>query len=280
MQYRLSGEDAGKRAPREGGSLMIQLLFSEPVGMPVQELLTEKLEQQIGKVECFCYEKKLAAFAVASCTEKRIPMQLILTACSDYLSEALAAALEEQKQDYSYQVTAMDVLAGELPLQERIQTELAFLDALAEIYPTCEAFYFPGSETLISAERIREKNDWYPERFCEFFIKLRLFQQKETGEAVADTLGMGVFGLPELQYYFREGAAEPILAQLRRMVVRMIQEQAVFLDGDLLTGVVKDAEGAECQMQWLCREADALVPPVRRVLDLCISEAEEPFQSL
>lgn len=280
MQSHLSGGDARERTPQEGGSLMIQLLFAEPVVMPEQELLTEKLEQQMGKVECFCYEKKLAAFTVASCTERRIPMQLILTACSDHLSEGVTAALQEQKQKYPYQVTAMDVLAGELPLQERIQTELAFLDALTEIYPTCAAFYFPGSRGLVPAERIREKGASYPERFCECFIKLRLFQQEETGEALADTLGMGVFGLPELQYYFREGAAEPILAQMRQMVLQMVQEQTVFLDGDILTGVVKGADGAEWQMQWLCRESEALVPPARRVLDLCISEAEEPFQSL
>ena len=39
-----------------------------------------------------------------------------------------------------YQVVAVDMLAAGLPALERAEMDAGFLEALAELYPTCEAF--------------------------------------------------------------------------------------------------------------------------------------------
>ena len=48
-----------------------------------------------------------------------------------------------------YQVVATDMLAAALPALERANLDADFLEALAELYPTCEAFYFQNCGKLL-----------------------------------------------------------------------------------------------------------------------------------
>ena len=53
-----------KKGPQPGGPYLIQMLFKEPVEMPDKEKMTAIMEKHIGSTECFCYDKKMAGFAL------------------------------------------------------------------------------------------------------------------------------------------------------------------------------------------------------------------------
>ena len=53
-----------------------------------------------------------------------------------------------------YQVVATDMLAAALPVLERANLDADFVEALAELYPTCEAFYFQNCGKLLLAEDV------------------------------------------------------------------------------------------------------------------------------
>ena len=134
-----------KKGPQPGGPYLIQMLF------------TAVMEKHIGAVECFCRDKKMAGFAalghIAEFQDGKCPVQLMVMKCDKFKGKGFDAFLMSQMWDCQedrdrifrecrYQVVATDMLAAALPALERANLDADFLAALAELYPTCEAFYF------------------------------------------------------------------------------------------------------------------------------------------
>ena len=152
-----------KKGPQPGGPYLIQMLFKEPVEMPDKEKMTAIMEKHIGSTECFCYDKKMAGFAaldhVAEFQDGKYPVQLMVMKCDKFKGKGFDAFLMSQMWDCQedrdrifreckYQVVATDMLTAALPALERANLDADFLEALAELYPTCEAFYFQNCGTL------------------------------------------------------------------------------------------------------------------------------------
>ena len=55
-----------------------------------------------------------------------------------------------------------------------------FLDALAELYPTCEAFYFQNCGKLFLAEDVRSHQIEGADRFIRFGVNVRFFNIQDT----------------------------------------------------------------------------------------------------
>lgn len=58
-------------------------------------------------------------------------------------------------EECRYSMLATDFLAGGLLSLERANLEMDFLAALAELFPSCEAFFFNISGKLFKADEIR-----------------------------------------------------------------------------------------------------------------------------
>ena len=174
-----------KKGPQPGGPYLIQMLFKEPVEMPDKEKMTAIMEKHIGSTECFCYDKKMAGFAaqehIAEFKDGKCPVQLMVTKCDKFKGKGFDAFLMSQMWDCQedrerifreckYQVVATDMLAAALPALERANLDADFLEALAELYPTCEAFYFQNCGKLFLAEETIEK-------FSE--VKIQKVQKKK-----------------------------------------------------------------------------------------------------
>ena len=56
------------------------------------------------------------------------------------------------------------MLAAALPALERANLDADFVEALAELYPTCEAFYFQNCGKLLLAEDVRSHQIEGPDR--------------------------------------------------------------------------------------------------------------------
>ena len=135
--------------------------------MPDKEKMTAIMEKHIGSTECFCYDKKMAGFAaqehIAEFKDGKCPVQLMVMKCDKFKGKGFDAFLMSQMWDCQedrerifreckYQVVATDMLAAALPALERANLDADFLEALAELYPTCEAFYFQNCGKLFLAE--------------------------------------------------------------------------------------------------------------------------------
>ena len=153
-----------KKGPQPGGPYLIQMLFKEPVDMPDKDEMTAVMEKHIGAVECFCRDKKMAGFAaldhIAEFQDGKCPVQLMVMKCDKFKGKGFDAFLMSQMWDCQedrdrifrecrYQVVATDMLTAALPALERANLDADFVEALAELYPTCEAFYFQNCGKLL-----------------------------------------------------------------------------------------------------------------------------------
>ena len=184
-----------KKGPQPGGPYLIQMLFKEPVEMPDKEKMTAIMEKHIGSTECFCYDKKMAGFAaldhVAEFQDGKCPVQLMVMKCDKFKGKGFDAFLMSQMWDCQedrerifreckYQVVATDMLTAALPALERANLDADFLEALAELYPTCEAFYFQNCGKLFLAEDVRSHQIEGPDRFIRFGVNVRFFNIEGT----------------------------------------------------------------------------------------------------
>ncbi len=83
-------------------------------------------------------------------------------------------------RECKYQVVATDMLTAALPALERANLDADFLEALAELYPTCEAFYFQNCGKLFLAEDVRSHQIEGPDRFIRFGVNVRFFNIEGT----------------------------------------------------------------------------------------------------
>jgi hypothetical protein len=93
-------------------------------------------------------------------------------------------------------------------------------------------------------------------------LNVRLFRVEGSNrDVVMDTLGLQVFGLPDLQCHCH-GLELPLLAACLRNAGNYIFERGdVIRDGDTI-------EGMEPGEKWRCLQEKALIPPDRLVIDL------------
>lgn len=96
------------------------------------------------------------------------------------------------------------MLTAALDPLERADLDMDFLEALAELFPTCVAFYFQNCGKLLKAEEVRGNTITGPDRFIRFGVNARFFNIQGTDDMLVDTLGMSTLFLPDLQYHFHD----------------------------------------------------------------------------
>jgi Domain of unknown function (DUF4261) len=82
---------------------------------------------------------------------------------------------------------------------------------------------------------------------------------------VMDTLGLHVFGLPDVQCHFRDRRPGEIAPMLFRTAVYLFQSGDVIADGNTITGPWADE-------RLVCLHEPALLAPSRRVIDIDLGD--------
>ena len=270
-----------ERAPHSGGPFLIKLLFKEPAAMPDRDKMTAVLEQHVGPVECSCHEEKTSGFAAlghtVECQDGKVPVQLMIMGCSRFESEGFDAFLMSQMWDCredrerilrecQYQIVAFDMLAAALPALQRADLDADFLDALAELYPTCEAFYFQNCGKLFLGEDVRSHQFEGTDRFIRFGVNVRFFNVQGTEDMIVDTVGMNTLFLPDLQYHFHDMAPNWVVNHAYNLASYILANNNPIEAGETVDGIVDGRMSRE--VQWRCQYEDALVQPTREVLDI------------
>ncbi len=97
-------------------------------------------------------------------------------------------------------------------------------------------------------------------------INVRLFTvARDPGALVMDTLGLNVFGMPDVQCHFRDRDPGEIAALLYTTAVYLFDSGDVILDGN----TISEPNG---QGRYVCRREPALLDPARPVLDVDLGD--------
>ncbi len=279
---RISGMDA---LVRPGGVFMMQLLMKERCQMPSVERMTEALAGHLGRVEAVGNADVSAGFAAwdyqAQFQDGRVPVQLMISRCDEFQADKIDEMKRSQMWDClddrdrifhecKYQVLAHDMLGGGLPSGVRANMLMDYLDALMELYPSCEAVYFLNSGKLILADEIRARELTGLKRFIRFAVNVRFFNVMGTEDSVVDTLGLSLLFIEDIQYHFHDMDPNWVVNHAYNMASYLLENDAPMKDGDTIDGI---AAGQIVQdIQWKCHFENALIAPERAVLDVCMGE--------
>lgn len=277
---------------RPGGVFMVQLLMKEPCEMPSIERMTEVLTRHIGRVEAAEPTEKMAEsmkritlFAatehIAHFKNGQGPAQVAIMPCETFHPEKIDEMKRSQMWDVladrdcilsecKYCIFANDMLGGALEPFERANFLMDYLEALVELFPTCEAVYSLNSGKLILADTIRNREAEGLDRYVRYIVNVRFFNISGTSDHVVDTLGLSLLYIEDLQYHFHDMEPNWVVGHAYNMASYILTNRCPIKDGDTIDGV---ADGhLEQSIQWKCHFEDALLQPGRAVLDIYMNE--------
>ncbi|MDL2316535.1 DUF4261 domain-containing protein [Desulfovibrio sp. OttesenSCG-928-A18] len=153
----------------------------------------------------------------------------------------------------------MDHAAGTVEAAKRISLFQRILHMLLLEAP-CAALHFPESQRLVSPDdflaNVPETQSYYP---LLGLVNVRLFTIQGSRYAMLmDTLGMRVFGLPDLQCYCRGLDPYNLSSWLYSVALYVTGNSAAIRDGDTIGGLDN--------ANWSLRYEESLVPPDRPVI--------------
>lgn len=297
-------QDLNKDDPtaRPGGVFMVHLLMKEKCEAPDKKQLLSIMEKHLGEIECISFDEQFVGMAAKRYSAKfkdgvAVPPQLMVMPCAEFdeniIDDFRRSQFWRHKDDYRqilsrcpYSVMATDMLAGGLSAKERAEFDMDFVEALVDLYPECEAVYFLNSGTLFLAEEIRHHDIPKKNRFIYFAMNVRLFNIQGSESKIVDTLGLSLLRLPDLQYHFQvQPSGEGTMEMDVNWVVDHAYNTAAYLleydnaaddgeffikDGETIGGI-RDGE-IVWDIFWKCHYEDAMIQPMRLVLDICMNE--------
>ena len=275
-------------AVRPGGVFMVKLLMKEQCDMPSTQQIKEVLSQHLGKIEGFEESSKekgfYSGFAMdyrSKFSDREVPVQLSILGCDPFDADKIDDMQRSQMWDCQadrdrilteckYAVLANDMLGGGLNTQVRANMLMDYLEALLELFPSCEAVYFINTGKLILADTIRNGEVKGLDRYIKYYVNVRFFNISGTNDHVIDTIGLSLLFIEDLQYHFHDMDPNWVVNHAYNMASYILNNDRPIKDGDTIDGI---AEGRLAQdIQWKCHFEGSLIGPERSVLDVCMGE--------
>ncbi|WP_026507499.1 DUF4261 domain-containing protein [Butyrivibrio sp. MC2013] len=269
-----------------GHVFIIQLLMEEACEMPDKDTMSRVMAEHLGDTECFSYSNEMAGFSpkkYKSHIDKNdvdLPAQLVVLKSSEIdrpLMDDISLSqlwncpdADEILDKCKYHVVATDMLSALLDYKDRSKMLVAFVEALAELYPSCKAFVFGNSNKMITRDEIINCDMPEEIRFIYYAVNVRFFNVEGTSDMLVDTLGMSTICMPDLQYHFHDMDPNEVVNHAYNMVSYMYDSDNPIKPGDLIDGV-KDGE-MSTEVQWEVQYESALIQPSREVIDINMGE--------
>ncbi len=278
-------QDLDTKEQRPGGPFLITLLFKEPIELPDKQQVSTVCQKYLGKVECYGSDDKSVGIStlehVVELKDGKFPVSLLLTSCIDFDGKTVDAFTRSQMWDCQknrdrileecrYSILAIDMLATCLSSQERANLEMDFTEALAELFPSCEAFFFNGSGKLFEAEEIRNNQIEGLDRFIRYAVNVRFFTVQGSEDMLIDTLGMGTLCLPDIQYHFHGVDPNKVANHAYNVASYLLASGNEIEAGETVDGIKNGQK--DRSVQWKCQCENALIQPNRLVLDINMGE--------
>ncbi len=273
---------------RPGGVFMVKLLMKEQCDMPSTQRIKEVLSQHLGKIEGFEESSKEKGFYsgfamdyLSKFSDREVPVQLSILGCDPFDAEKIDDMQRSQMWDCQadrdrilteckYAVLANDMLGGGLNTQVRANMLMDYLEALLELFSSCEAVYFINTGKLILADTIRNGEVRGLDRYIKYYVNVRFFNISGTNNHVIDTIGLSLLFIEDLQYHFHDMDPNWVVNHAYNMASYILNNDRPIKNGDTIDGI---AEGRLVQdIQWKCHFEGSLIGPERSVLDVCMGE--------
>ncbi len=274
-------QDLNKKQENPGAMFMITLLSEENCDFPPQESTEASLEKHLGKINIQKYGSELIAFAPQEYfienNGKSIPPLLSVFQCTasgnDDIDDLTRSQMwdcperEEILDKCRFRITACDMMGGMMNTDYKRRAEMLvkFTDALLEMFPQCRAVYFKSSGKLLTPDNFADKSIPEKYRFVCHAVNVRFFNIQNTEDMMVDTLGMGILGLPDLQYHFHGLEPNDVVLHAKNVLAYIYDNDCPIESGHTIDGV-KDASG-KCE-KWRCQFENSLIQPVREVIDI------------
>ena len=279
---------------RPGGVFMVQLLMKERCEMPSTERAVEVLTRHIGRGDAakssdnpdlFDKMNGLALFMamehIGHFQEKRAPVQVSFMPCDTFHPETIDEMKRSQMWDVQadrdrilseckYCVFANDILGGALEPLERANFLMDYLEALLELFPTCEAVYSLNSGKMILADTVRNGAAEGLDRYIRYIVNARFVNISGTNDHLVDTLGLSLLYIEDLQYHFHDMDPNWVVGHAYNVASYILANNRPIKDGDTIDGVVNGQ--LDQSLQWKCHFEDAMFKPERAVLDIYMNE--------
>lgn len=273
-------QDLTQTGERPGAVFVIHLLMREPAAMPEKERMLRVLEKHLGKTECFCHDGKIAGFAPqkykSEFKDASVPPQLMVTesvSTDEMKIDELTRSQfwdcpdgERILSECRYHVIANDMLAGGMDYRDRAEMLVHYTEALAELYPSCEAIFFQSSGKMFTREEILNNDFPREHRFIYYAVNVRFFNIQGTEDMLIDTLGMSTLCLPDLQYHFHGVDPNEVVNHAYNLLIYLFENDCPIQNNETVDGI---RDGRICrEMHWKCQYEDSLIQPARPVLDI------------
>ncbi len=155
-------------------------------------------------------------------------------------------------------VLITELFPGEAPADSRVDALVRVLRSVAAVTRPA-AISWPHSQRVSDPARLGEDD-------LEGIVNVRLFTVAGDAEAmVMDTLGLHLFGLPDVQCHFRDRDLGEIAALLYSTAGDVFDAGDVIADGNTISGL-NDEE------RYVCRREPALLEPARPVIDIDLGD--------
>jgi hypothetical protein len=149
------------------------------------------------------------------------------------------------------------LVAGWSP-QDRVNALTRVLEAVAR-WSAPVAVWWPHSQKVSDPETLAADDPGGA-------VNVRFFTVAgDDGALVLDTLGLHVFGLPDLQCHFRDRDPGEIAGLLYATALYVFDAGDVIADGNTISGL--DGQG-----RYVCRRETSLLEPTRLVLDVDLGD--------
>lgn len=238
------------------------------------------LEQQLGFPVTLVSDQgpwlfSFEGFTIDAEAGQQVPaLAALMTADRPFDAQAQAGALQ-QSWDFpeageilnagQHTLLVSEMLARGLPFEQRLALFRALTRTLVELTQPI-ALYSTSADFFVDPQHWLEVQDQGYDYYG--FFNVRSFNiSNDPGAQVMDTLGLGIFGVPDLQVHFRDLDNNALAELLYNIGIYLMRQGNVIDDGHTVPGLNPDTS-------WPCQHEDSLIGPDREVVDL---RPEEPY---
>lgn len=279
-------QDLNNIADHPGMVFVIHLLMDQKCDMPDKQFMHDVMNKHFGETDCFCHDEKCAGFSAKKYLvhyEKDnvdVPPHLMITGCckidQPVMDELSISQLwdcrngSEILEGCEYQVLATDMMAAGLHYKNRAEMLVNYIEALAELYPSCKAFVFETSKKMLTREAILNCSMPKESRFIYYAVNVRFFNIQGTDDMLVDSIGMSTLFLPDLQYHFHGMSPNAVVNHAYNLLSYIYENENPIKSHDHIDGTDGDVMSQE--IQWDLQYEDSLIQPVRAVIDVNMGE--------
>ncbi len=287
-------QNLDEKAP-ERTMLIAHVLFREkPAEVPVSEL-QKAVEKILGDVEIVYDAPKAPFFALKNyrSTFKKeegkeyknsvdngdgtvsMPVTANFIIGEEFDPKKVDAFTRSQFWDYKgnidefkYQVASFGMLSSGMDYKLQAELFVKQIEVVLSCFPEAEVIYVPHSGKLTSVENFRQvTGESLSVRFIRTAINARFFRIENSEDAVIDTLGFFAFGAPDIQIHFHGLNPNSVVSYVYSIASLQFKEDFPVKSGDTIDGL-DDSGNFSRTIQWSARYENALIQPVRTVLDI------------